>query len=316
MIDSLEELAEILRETELSDRELAQTEILNTGERALAVEVAPSDCIASWEVLRRLVPRTGRWPVVVSSWEESDRLEAIFTDLFSRFPYDFEPERGNRDISPRAIVARAEDLSVEVALQSYADVEAQFTLAGEELRAEIESELQYIRDRFGMAPSRSEVMEALGDGAIAPHRLESFLFAWETERIPPAQLETPPPLGYLDWFEPDGLNTGIILLPTLKSWETLAYASFFGAEGFGEAEKAIAVLKSWNQRFGAELVAHYGTMLQFVVRDVPSTPQDAFQLAWEQSLLASCTLLLPGISLREHARALRHTRRWFLHERP
>jgi len=123
------------------------------------------------------------------------------------------------------------------------------------------------------------------------------------------------PHNYLNWYEPD-CGMGIILLPTLNSWETLAYISFFGAEGLGETEKVMTLLKSWQQRFSAELVAHYDTRLQFVVQQPPSNLEAAFQLAWEQYMIAPCPLALPGISLREHARALLHTQQWFLHERP
>jgi len=58
------------------------------------------------------------------------------------------------------------------------------------------------------------------------------------------------PHNYLNWYEPD-CGMGIILLPTLNSWETLAYISFFGAEGLGETEKVMTlrdVLPTLNQR--------------------------------------------------------------------
>lgn len=36
----------------------------------------------------------------------------------------------------------------------------------------------------------------------------------------------------------------------------------------------------------------------------------------EQVALAECTTLLPGVSMRDHARALLAVNRWFIHERP
>ena len=57
-------------------------------------------------------------------------------------------------------------------------------------------------------------------------------------------------------------------------------------------------------------------MLQLVVKRKPATLEEAFQLAWEQVAIAPCTNLLPGVSLRDHAKALFHLDRWFLHERP
>jgi hypothetical protein len=81
-----------------------------------------------------------------------------------------------------------------------------------------------------------------------------------------------------------------------------------------KVEGSIA-FKAW-QAYGAELVAHFGTMLQFVVSRPPQTLDQAFALAVQQNAVAPCTLALPGVSLREHVRALMCVDKWFLHERP
>ena len=78
----------------------------------------------------------------------------------------------------------------------------------------------------------------------------------------------------------------------------------------------IALLRSWRERFGAELVAHWGNMLQLVVEHPPTDADTAWELAWEQTLVAPCTIWLPGTPLREYARSLIGANRWFLHERP
>jgi hypothetical protein len=78
----------------------------------------------------------------------------------------------------------------------------------------------------------------------------------------------------------------------------------------------VAVLHHWSDRFGAELVAHYGTMLQFVVDRPPTTLDDAFIVAWQQELVAECTTVKPGVPVRHHARVLVGRERWFLHDRP
>jgi hypothetical protein len=79
---------------------------------------------------------------------------------------------------------------------------------------------------------------------------------------------------------------------------------------------AIGFLKKWHQEYNAELVYHYGTMLQLNVGRRPTTPEAAFDLAWQQEALAECTTILPGVALRDHARSLLIVDRWFLHERP
>ena len=104
-------------------------------------------------------------------------------------------------------------------------------------------------------------------------------------------------------------------MPTINSWEIPAYISWYGAESCS-SELVVALLKYWHEKYGAELVAHYGTMLQLVTQTLPTSPEEAFRLAWEQQVIAPCTTCLPGISLRNHAREMLHCHQWFLHERP
>ena len=120
---------------------------------------------------------------------------------------------------------------------------------------------------------------------------------------------------HLDWYTPDRQTIPLLLLPTQESWNALAYLHWFGACTVG-TPVAMRFLRQWHQKYGAELVCHYGTMLQLKVQSRPSTPEEAFELAWQQESLAPCTTILPGVSLREHARALLMVDRWFLHERP
>jgi hypothetical protein len=119
---------------------------------------------------------------------------------------------------------------------------------------------------------------------------------------------------HLEWYEPNE-TTALVLLPTPHSWETLAFLHFYAAADESSAP-LLALLKFWNERYGAELVANWGTMLQFVVSRPPTHLEDAIALAREQILLAPCTTLLPGVPLMQHARALVGCERWFLHERP
>lgn len=120
---------------------------------------------------------------------------------------------------------------------------------------------------------------------------------------------------HIDWFVPQGQSVALVLLPTPHGSDALAYHSWFGAETVG-TPFMIALLQSWHQRYGAELVAHWGTMLQLVVQRRPADMTEALQLAREQILVAPCTTELPGATLRDHAHALMKSDRWFLHERP
>jgi hypothetical protein len=320
MIESLPKLAEILAETPLAQQQFAEVEILDTGENAFVVEVNSANALEAWHILQNLKTKIGRAPVLLaefeagSNWQQSVKHK---TEIFSRFPYEFElynSRHTDQEISPQAIINRAKTLDLESVLESYSQREEVYS-SSEQLREEIERDVDFTQQNYGIAPTVSEVVNALQDKKQTLIQIESFLFHWENNHVETSNLETSVYLDYLNWYEPNS-GLGIILLPTLNNWDALAYISFFGAEGFGETEKMMTVLQSWQQRFGAELVAHYGTILQFVVQHPPSTLEAAFQLAWEQYMIAPCTLELPGITLREHARALLQKQRWFLHERP
>jgi hypothetical protein len=73
-----------------------------------------------------------------------------------------------------------------------------------------------------------------------------------------------------------------------------------------------AALREWHERCGAELVASWGTMLQFVVNRPPASGQDAWDVG-QQILSLACSHQDPAWHL---ALALERTRTWFLHCRP
>jgi hypothetical protein len=101
-----------------------------------------------------------------------------------------------------------------------------------------------------------------------------------------------------------------------ESCNASAFLSFYGAEGEGRHEALIRLTREWQDRFGAALVASWGTMLQFVASAPPLTLAEAFDLAAQQAVVAPSTTILPGESIRELARHLWQGERWFLHERP
>lgn len=79
------------------------------------------------------------------------------------------------------------------------------------------------------------------------------------------------------------------------------------------SELVIALLKYWHEKYGSELVCHYGTILQLTTKKLPTSPEEAFQLAWEQEVITPYLSIETDLS--DHARELLHSYRWFLHER-
>jgi hypothetical protein len=175
----------------------------------------------------------------------------------------------------------------------------------------VDDELDRTRRRLGDAPDG----DALRAPAFPrdPERLEAWLLRWEEDYRPTTACES---LDHHLAWTPVVEPCAVALVPTDHPTDALAYTGFFGAYGPSGLPGLIAVARDWSARYGAELVTNWGTMLWFAVSRPPEDIDDAFRLAHEHTVLAPCTTILPGVSTRDHARALLGRDRWFLHERP
>jgi hypothetical protein len=122
---------------------------------------------------------------------------------------------------------------------------------------------------------------------------------------------------HLEWFEPDeSIGLALVLLPTPNCWEVPLYLEFFGCESSERVALLARTMHAWHERYGAEIVAHFGTMMEFGVASPPMTKDEAVAVGAEQSAIAPSTLDLAGVSEVQHARTLIGRDTWFLHERP
>lgn len=272
MITSVDELRPLVEGTILAGREMAEVEVPAsrigvpvdgaTGPASvLAIKIDSSEVVSTWEAARRLVERTGRWPVAVCSFDfhlnSSSELGSI-VEVFDRIEFDWELA-GSTD--PASIIERSRAV----------DVDAEFN----RLAADA-----------------------------------SWLGAPDATRVPDA-VPT-----FNDWFEPAGLLVALLLLPDPVPEHALAYVHWFAGNQALPSHVLIAVLRQWREVHGAELVAHWRTMLQLISGRLPASVEEALALARQQELVAPCTTALPGASTEEHAATLMSTDRWFLHERP
>nr|WP_269326481.1 DUF4253 domain-containing protein [Kineosporia mesophila] len=113
--------------------------------------------------------------------------------------------------------------------------------------------------------------------------------------------------GALGWYVPDRVQ--LALLPTTSAWSPMAWLDYFGED---DPRVLAACLQQWHQAWGAELVASWGTMLQFVSTRRPRFGPEAWTLARQQLALGG-SLQIPPMTL---AWDLAHTDAWFLHDRP
>ncbi|MHB1836934.1 MAG: DUF4253 domain-containing protein, partial [Solirubrobacteraceae bacterium] len=174
----------------------------------------------------------------------------------------------------------------------------------------VEDVLATLRD-----PQRERHRWSASDDSPTENELDRLLFEWEEREAPTAAPEL---ADYDDWFvPPPHFASHLLFLPTPRGPESLAYLDFYGIEQgvLGvTAERLIAVLTLWEERFGAELVANWGTMLQFAV----SRPPDTLDAAWE--LAVDLDLIGPSdkawVRNRDGARFLWRRPTWFVHCRP
>lgn len=250
------------------------------GDVLLVTGVPPGRVLDSWRAARQALPFTGRWPVAVAP-EWSMGFPTISSDELMEF---------------EAKVLAMDDSRV-------------FARWANEVPSSQRDWHQYLEARFSGAELRVAMAAELPDPVLDDdvdrwihERLtgsEPLLMSAEQERMH---------IGRQDWFQPELVD--LALLPTISPWMAGAWLDYFGAGS--DMVPLVAALQRWNIRWGAELVASWGTMLQFTVGRRPRQGEEAWELAGE--------LLAWGGSLQmsqwELAFALARIDTWFLHDRP
>jgi Domain of unknown function (DUF4253) len=243
-------------------------------------DVDPGRLLELWRAARAVVPVTGRWPVFTPpgglyAEPTDDEVAALAAAARTIDPWPvYERHRGESPLT-------------ESQRNSYL-----YTLAADGLPAD----------------------EA---AAAAGPRTEGELDRWWFERVvaDPArtaemQEKYGPLAGTGRWH--DVSEAQLVLLPTDKQWLAPAWISYFGAARADGYEAWAAAMIEWETRWGAELVAAWGTMLQYVVARRPEPDEHAWQLAGQ--------LLALGGNLEmdrwQLALAVTVGDAWFLHDRP
>lgn len=305
MIGDPNELAAAFEGTVLGGRPVEVFDIPRHDMAALAVAITPDEVVAGWTAARELLEVSGRWPVATTSWN----LGPVDPEeLFSRVPFE---GNSRHDPAPSAVIARAE------AIDAAEHIAERLAVLREDEPVDewIDHEVAETHAKFGVAPTVEQVRHAVADEGLKSRvDLDRWFFGWELANVEQPISLQPPDLWYQEWYQPSGQQSAIVFLPTPRPWETLAFMSWWASELAGGNEPLVAVLHDWYNRFGAELVAHWGTVLQIVVSRRPCDPEAAWSLALEHELIAPYTL--HQLPVREHARMLLQSERWLLHERP
>ncbi len=312
MIQSAESLATLLRGTPLEGRPVREMWSCSGVDPILVIEIEGSHDIDDLALLSSLIERTGRYPVI----SNKEYLELMFLDTP---PSKSDMANGDwveKTSAKALLVDAAQYLATGGYLSEFSPTRTNHIFGWLDMPLDHWAHpISEIFKRFGAAPSIQQIRDLQNSGKVRTDaELERWLFEWELTHFGDAALLAPS-VEYLDGVElTDGYPRVVVLLPTLHSWKSLLYMGWYGL-GDAEAEQA-AALRVWGERYGVELIGSFSTTLHLTVKRRPQSVDEAFALALEHRHFASDTLLLPGISTRDHARALLSLDRWYFHSRP
>ncbi len=241
------------------------------------IESSGREALATWERLRA----AGRgWPVVIGGDEELDRIAEQYSIAVERPEVRGVETPAMPDMTPVAILARAAKLTHPAGLKA--------------LRVEENHEAEQIeRERRANGDEALPLMADLG----ADGRLRQLSPAEVRQRMATAQ-DGPhePPVG--DWpamtsVDAPALSLAndirgepldevhILLIPTDESAAVPAYLRWGGWNACPAPEYHVAALRSWHERYGAELVGIGGDVLNLRVTRRPKDRDEALAVARE-----------------------------------
>jgi hypothetical protein len=321
-ISTLQELVPLLENTILADAKVITIDIPESGDRAFAIQINPENGIEAWNLLRSLLDITKCYPVIIEGVEfpptdYEDRMQN--KDLFPRWWYEQEVNgREDKAVDIKSIISRSKTFDVDKCIED--DDDYFWEQFEDEERAEfLMGEITCIKERYGIAPTLDQLqLIVTGDGEHEALNLEKWLFEWEIDHNPLDQVVAlTDKIRQGDWFDhfpKHSRHIALLLLPTEYGWETLAYLHWYGS-GSITSGGAIAFLKRWYENYQAELICHWGTIIDLKVPKLPQTIQEAFNLAIEHNTFSSYTVSNHGF-IREYARELMLRYHWSFHERP
>ncbi|OJF11298.1 uncharacterized protein DUF4253 [Couchioplanes caeruleus] len=252
----------------------------------LVQDVPPDESLAAWRAARARVPVTGRWPVLVTD--------------------EFEPEWLRLRARPDPSAPTASELADLDQTTNTIDPWPEFTFDDDRelLKAgyvalitqgyHVDLTAEAIQ-RFGLPTTAGAVerwvyQRVLSDPELL-HRVES------DDRYV-RHIEA--------WYAPDRVT--LMLLPTDLPW----MAPFWTDLYMTSDERLAGALRQWHERWGAHLVASWGTVLQLVVERPPQSREDAWTVAGQILGMASHL----EMARWKLAIALPRSKQWHIHNRP
>lgn len=150
---SLEELRPLL--PEFVDRSGLSVVGDKSCDAVLGVRIRHDEVLRAWDYMRRLVPTTGRVPLVVCSWMGKGEGLAPFADSLDRRSFAHEHLSRRSGSTVEDVLQASNDASIYSALESVA---RRF----DEYGSDFENAIDETVARFGSGPSLEELTNRLG----------------------------------------------------------------------------------------------------------------------------------------------------------
>jgi hypothetical protein len=280
-------------------------EVLEGGlrtEQAYAVQVRA-------RVLRGLSPVAGTEDENMGIWRKllgrkSDMPLDIVRELASpsvKFPYE------------TIIVAGQEAVSTCVLLRTMGSGHFTPVILGSP------SELAMLIEGFELSDATPEKMISLAAGismdSFSKKRMEQEeeyygnvdVGSWPVDPHPSQKLT-----GHTDILTRKPLKDVVLCkIPTPRSWEVPAYLQFGAWNDCPAPEEHVAVLRCWNEKYGADLITLTHDIIECTVSRPPTTEEGAMELAREQFIYCSDIVYQGTESLSALAATLLNGKTWY-----
>ena len=256
MIKTEAELSNLLKKTPYPQNQVIVLDTEIAEKKICVIEIKQKEGVELWEFFRSMVKDTGMWPILCycSNDHSSDNESRSWKDFV---------EKQYGGIRASFAVENSESIQSECSENIITTIIKQYDdMLSEHLKDDIPYNLKVTLERFGVTPTEEEIIALIEFDHIKSYiDFERWLLKWEIENSGAKDVLEPKSDIYIQWFEPFDGEQDLVLLPTNKSWEVLAY--IFWSEGQYSDLAAILVLRYWNEKYGAELAVFFKVVVTF-----------------------------------------------------
>ena len=263
------------------------------GRTLIVAGLDPTSYTAAWELARALVGRSGRWPVATTAWQVTSYSEPDWVEPEARVEDDLQDVTPDELEAFRSAVAGSRPWEVLTRFD--------WPMTAQDLEHVVP---------YALAPGLSDGVTARLRPGMTRLEADRAVFEALQELSATSAVPLDHVVSQMQGFVPD--NVSLVLLPEAHGWLSPCWLSYFGALLPDQRAALAAAEREWEQRWGAQVRASWGTMVELSVERPPTNAEDAWQVAG-QVLAAGSSLQLDQWEL---ALALPRCTRWFLHDRP